>query len=263
MDKKIIIGIIVVLIVLVGILLLAGRRGEPLVDDRAFDMEESREIAENWIVNSAPTYVFDGYDLSLVDQEEILEGETYYFIFSFESAMAGYGDRTDEIVAQVITPHTIEVIVDKGEVIGAVTDGVYDEIGEEMIEEAVPETMTIGIYFVRVVEGQEQVEMVEREIPHTVATGRAAIEELLQGPTSQEEAEGFSTSINEGTELQSIDIQDNVAFVDFNERLEEGVAGSAWVTAIREQIEKTLLQFGTIEEVVISIEGRTEDILQP
>lgn len=33
--------------------------------------------------------------------------------------------------------------------------------------------------------------------------------------------------------------------------------------AIREQIEKTLLQFETIDDVVISINGETEEVLQP
>jgi len=35
------------------------------------------------------------------------------------------------------------------------------------------------------------------------------------------------------------------------------------VTAIRAQITETLKQFPTVENVVISIDGRTEDILQP
>jgi spore germination protein GerM len=35
------------------------------------------------------------------------------------------------------------------------------------------------------------------------------------------------------------------------------------VMAIREQIEKTLLQFETIDDVVISINGETEEVLQP
>lgn len=133
-----------------------------------------------------------------------------------------------------------------------------DEINDE-----IPEMMTVSLYFVRVVDGQEEIEAVAREIPATEAVGRAAIQELLAGPLPQEEAEGLSTVINEGTELQSLHIDDGVAWADFNQRLQEGVAGSAWVMAIRSQIEQTLSQFETVDEVIISIDGETEEILQP
>ena len=53
------------------------------------------------------------------------------------------------------------------------------------------------------------------------------------------------------------------AVVDFDKTLEQGVGGSCRVTAIRAQIEKTLQQFLEIDEVVISIDGRAGDILQP
>ncbi|MDD3123440.1 MAG: GerMN domain-containing protein, partial [Candidatus Izemoplasmatales bacterium] len=58
-------------------------------------------------------------------------------------------------------------------------------------------------------------------------------------------------------------LEGEVATVDFNEKLQEGVAGSATVMAIRNQIERTLLQFDYITEVVISINGDSEEILQP
>ncbi len=249
-----------------GFFLLRERR-IPTVDDQPDQILPAREIAEDWVVNNSPTYTFDGSDLALESEEKRAEGEYYLFVFSFTSAAAGYGDREGEMVAQVITSHTMEVIVEDGEVVSAVTDEVYDELNEEMItevpseEDATPETLTVSVYFVEVVEGEEQIVEVEREVPYTVATGRAAIEELLKGPLPDEE--GLSTAINEGTELQSIEIEDGVARVDFNQRLDEGVAGSALVTAIRDQIERTLLQFETVDEVIISVDGRTEDILQP
>ncbi len=51
--------------------------------------------------------------------------------------------------------------------------------------------------------------------------------------------------------------------VDFDETLEKAVGGSCRVAAIRSQITKTLLQFPSFKKVIISINGRTEDILQP
>jgi len=104
---------------------------------------------------------------------------------------------------------------------------------------------------------------VARQIPKTQAVARAALEKLLAGPTEQEMAQGYRTSINPGVVIQKLDIIQGVAKVDFNEILEQAMGGSCRVTAIRSQIEQTLEQFTTVGQVVISINGRTEDILQP
>lgn len=104
---------------------------------------------------------------------------------------------------------------------------------------------------------------VEREVSKTQAVARAALTELLNGVTVQEEIDGFFTNINEGVKIQSLSIENGVARVDFDEQLEFQVGGSCRVAAIRAQITETLKQFSTVQEVVISINGRTEDILQP
>jgi len=103
----------------------------------------------------------------------------------------------------------------------------------------------------------------EREIPKTQSVARAALEELLKGPTEQEKEQGFLTNINEGVEIQSLVIEEGTAMVDFNEQLEYQVGGSCRVAAIRAEITETLKQFETVSDVIISINGRTEDILQP
>jgi hypothetical protein len=104
---------------------------------------------------------------------------------------------------------------------------------------------------------------VEREIPTTDAPARAAIDELLAGPTPVEQTAGYFTSINSGVTVRSLTIQDGLAAVDFDERLGFQVGGSCRVSAIRAQITETLMQFSTVKSVVVSINGRTEDILQP
>jgi hypothetical protein len=104
---------------------------------------------------------------------------------------------------------------------------------------------------------------VEREIPHTQASARAAVEELLAGPTGLEQAAGYFTSINPGVTVRRLTIQNGVVTVDFDEQLESQVGGSCRVAAIRAQIDATLMQFSTVRSVIVSISGRTEDILQP
>jgi hypothetical protein len=102
-----------------------------------------------------------------------------------------------------------------------------------------------------------------REVPKTSAVGKAALEELLKGPNAMEISDGYFTSMNEGVSLKSLTIRDGVAYADFDEALERSVGGSCRVLAIRTQIIETLKQFPSVKEVVISIDGRTEDILQP
>lgn len=103
----------------------------------------------------------------------------------------------------------------------------------------------------------------ERKVGKTEAVARAAIDELLKGLTDAEKESGYFTSINEGVRVNKLTVADGTARIDFDESLEKGIGGSCKVTFIREQINKTLMQFSTVKKAIISINGRTEDILQP
>jgi spore germination protein GerM len=132
---------------------------------------------------------------------------------------------------------------------------------------SVSETMKVLAYFGNNEMDPEvscnKVFTVERDVLKTTAVARAALDELLKGLTSNEQAAGFFTSINTGVKIQGLTIENGIARVDFNEQLEYQVGGSCKVSAIRAQITQTLKQFLTVKNVVISINGRTEDILQP
>jgi len=108
----------------------------------------------------------------------------------------------------------------------------------------------------------EKVYPVERIVAKTDAIGRAALEQLLAGLKPGEEKEYFN-SINPGVKIQKLTITDGIAKVDFDETMEKDMGGSCRVIAIRAQITETLKQFSTVKDVIISINGRTEDILQP
>ena len=90
-----------------------------------------------------------------------------------------------------------------------------------------------------------------------------ALEELLKGPTLEEQEKGYFTNINSGVNINNLIVKNNVARVDFDEQLEFQVGGSCRVMAIRSQITGTLVQSSEINDVIISINGRIEDILQP
>lgn len=128
-------------------------------------------------------------------------------------------------------------------------------------------TITLKVYFLNDRLDPEvtcqKVFPVERAIPHTQGVAQAALKQLLMGPTDAEKAQGYGTTIPQGVTLESVSVRDGTAYAAFDETLERAVGGSCRVTAIRQQIIQTLKQFPTVRDVVISIDGRTEDILQP
>jgi hypothetical protein len=101
-----------------------------------------------------------------------------------------------------------------------------------------------------------------RLVQKTQAVAKAALEELLAGPTDAEKLQGYSTSIPAGSKLNSISIVNGEARADFNEATESG-GGSCSMAARVAQIKETLLQFPTVTSVKLSINGRTGDIFQP
>lgn len=103
---------------------------------------------------------------------------------------------------------------------------------------------------------------VERPVRTAGGQEQAAIAELLRGVTPGERERGYFTSLNDGVELNSLQILNGTAYADFSGRLGE-TGGSCAVLAIRAQIESTLKQFVTVDNVVISVNGRTEGILEP
>ena len=104
---------------------------------------ESQTIAEEFL-RSSPTFVFDGIEdtLRLTDTLTARCPYCWVFIFEFESRHAGYGDRTGQALAQVITPHRVAIGVEQGEITSAVMDEKWDMMNQEIIgkqEEGKPE----------------------------------------------------------------------------------------------------------------------------
>lgn len=92
----------------------------------------------------------------------------------------------------------------------------------------------------------------------------AVLQTLFLGLSDEEIAQGYVNNLPEGdVKLLSFNIEDGAVHVDFSQELQEGVAGSCRVMAIRAQITETLKQFDNIDEVVISVEGNVEEALQP
>lgn len=96
---------------------------------------ESRNIARTFVKNSA-TYQFDGFSLEYKDTlyPDIAGCENCYtFVFGFESRHSGYGNRTGQMLAQVITPHEAHVTVEDGRVRSANLDDKWDMVEQREI----------------------------------------------------------------------------------------------------------------------------------
>lgn len=131
----------------------------------------------------------------------------------------------------------------------------------------IPETERVRrVYFGHSKKGGEDcgaVFPVEREIYVEGNMEKNTLRALLKGPTDEEEDQGYFTSINSGVEVNSLNIENDKAEVDFSSDIEDRVGGSCRVSAIKAQIKETLKQFSTVNEVEISVAGQTEGILQP
>lgn len=94
---------------------------------------ESKKVAENFVRNS-PTFTFDGMEdtLELVDTLRARCPYCWVFVFEFDSAHAGYGDRTGQVVAEVITHHRVSIAVEQMKVASAVIDDEWDMIRQEV-----------------------------------------------------------------------------------------------------------------------------------
>jgi len=146
-------------------------------------------------------------------------------------------------------------------------DGSVENLVSMPVEITVKETIDVDVFFTNSKLDPENTCVktfpIKRQILKTQGVAYMSLYQLIQGPNIGELGEGYDTGIPGNAIINSIVISNGTAYVDFDEGLEYGVAGSCRVNSIRSQIEATLKQFPTVKNVVISINGKTEDILQP
>jgi spore germination protein GerM len=284
----------ILIILAVAILFLAGwailqsgnksedenrKNGQNNNQSKNYTLEESRLLAQNWMENECPTYVYDGENLMLQESLKINQSECedcYQFEFTFKSRHGGYGDREGQMITQAITPHITVVTVENGEVAKALTDNQFNEITEEIrqggqgVDRLQPQTVDLYFYNKNqdkdeegnIICSPEAVTPVERVIPNKNPI-KESIELLLKGRlTEKEKEEGFSTEFpNDDFELENIELNesDGELILTFTEVPGFTTGGSCRVTLLKAQIEKTAEQFPEVEEVAIE----PETLFQP
>ena len=89
--------------------------------------DEGLTVAENFVKNS-PTFKFDGIPETLKLSDTVHVNDNIQYIFEFDCRHAGYGDRTGQVLAQVIEHHVAMIIVKNGQVISGIIDARWDMI---------------------------------------------------------------------------------------------------------------------------------------
>lgn len=140
------------------------------------------------------------------------------------------------------------------ETVSPPTTGGETETGETETE-LPAETITLSVYFLR----GEKIGVAHHQVPKTQAVGRAALEQLLAGPTDAEAEAGLHSEIPAGTELLDLAIEGGIATVDLSGEYDDGGGSLAMFTRLA-QVVYTLTQFPTVEGVVFELDGELVEV---
>lgn len=127
-------------------------------------------------------------------------------------------------------------------------------------------TISLKVYFLLFgnIDGPTPLVPVNRDLDGTVAVARAAMEQLLAGPTMDEGAHDLrvgtiGTRIPEGTTLRGVDIEGGIATVDLSSEFISGdIDGDereSWAIRLA-QVTYTLTQFPTVDGVRFLVDGK-------
>ena len=107
--------------------------------------ESAQQQASEFLMDSS-TFKFDGVQESIELNDTItLEiPDSWTFIYGFESTHAGYGNREDQMLTQVITPHTAYITVQQGNIAVAQLDNIWDMLRQrELRQQGYPDGLEV------------------------------------------------------------------------------------------------------------------------
>ncbi len=116
------ITMLLILLTFPGISCIQSKIGSP---------DESQRVAEKFVKQEA-TYRFDGIPETFKVTSTISVVNGWKYTIEFDSRHAGYGNRTGQVLAEVITHHTSEVTVQAGKVTKAIMDQQWDMISQRI-----------------------------------------------------------------------------------------------------------------------------------
>ena len=98
---------------------------------QAGSREGSQQVAEEF-VKLETTFRFDGIQETLKVTSTTSVGNGWQFIIEFDSRYDGYGNRSGQVLAEVLTHHTAEITVQAGLVTTATMDREWDMIKQRI-----------------------------------------------------------------------------------------------------------------------------------
>jgi len=145
-----------------------------------------------------------------------------------------------------------------GDVAGTGASGTVGtlETGSSSTSEGSATLVRYEVWFTR----DESLFMVRRTQEATPRIGTAAMESLLAGPSTQEQAAAVGSQIPAGTQLLGLSVDSGIATVDLTSEFESG-GGSASMNMRIAQIVYTLTQFPTVKGVLFQLDGQPVDVL--
>lgn len=123
---------------------------------------------------------------------------------------------------------------------------------------ATAEQRDVRVYLVR----GEQVGVARRTVTATRGVLRAALTELLAGPTSEEEGWGLTSAVPDGVEVLGVDLADGTATVDLTGSFDDG-GGSLSMFLRLAQLVHTATQLPTVERVALRLDGEPVTTFSP
>jgi len=137
------------------------------------------------------------------------------------------------------------------------------ETEKEKIKEKDVSLVQVKIYFLVYNEKADRIELhpVLRQVNARTPV-KAALEELIKGPSKPEEKKGYVSAIPSTLKVIDVSIINNIAFINFTGALEEGAAGNIMLNRI-DQIVYTATQFENVDGIHILINGQRKRFLGP
>jgi germination protein M len=131
-------------------------------------------------------------------------------------------------------------------------------------EHPAPKIRQARLFFVLVAsDGSISLKGIIRPVEYTDAPLRSTLLSLFKGPSPAEINQGMMTLIPPDTRINAIHIENNIAYLDFNESFRFNALGKEGLAAQLKQIVYSTTEFSNLNKVQILIEGKKLDYLGP
>lgn len=280
---KVVLGIVLIVVILGGIYLYTSKKVDaPVVDENNSEVLGNKEDLVSFSVKAGDT-VSGMLNLSgSVKNAYFFEGNILISLLDSNQNVLkqGYGTATTDWMTT--EPISFTSSIDSTGLNGSgfiliQNDDPSDGEGGPAKKIFIPvifyninkETMSVKLFFPNKIFNPESfdcslVYSVDRIIPYTQAVATATLNELIKGPTAEEEKNGYFGVIPDGTKINSIKIENGILSVDFSKEVQSG-GGSCSMASRTSSLSKTISQFSTVKSIKISVEGNSNqsEIFQP